>query len=270
MATPASQTLDKALVLFKAILADDGQSPLRVLADVAGLPFSTAYRLAVTLERQGMIQKERRGRYIAGPSMMAAARQIDESRLIARLSRPALAKLARRLKQTVHLGVLEDGMVTYLVKETYGPAAIFTQEGMQLEAYCSGIGKVLLAHLDEDGRERYLSDGPFIALTSNTIIAPAQLRDHLKGVKIQGWAVDDAEVFETLKCVATPILRTDGSVVAAISVSAPAPLSTKIYREACLAALRDTAEEIRNRLALPTIGVEKHDRITDTHRRNPG
>lgn len=237
MATPASQTLEKALGLFAVVLADDGNNPLSVLAERAGLPFSTAHRLTATLERQGMIQKESRGRYVAGPTMLAAARTLDEGRLVARLSRPVLAGLARRLKQTVHLGQLEDGMVTYLLKESHGPAATFTQEGMQLEAYCSGIGKVLLAHLDEDRRERYLADGPFVALTPSTIVKPSALRDHLAIVKAQGWAVDDSEVFETLKCVAAPLRCSDGTVVAAVSISSPAGLADDAYEHALVTLL---------------------------------
>lgn len=250
MTTPPSQTLEKALTLFSVILEDEGESGLRLLADRAGLPFSTAHRLAASLARHGMIQTEKRGRYVAGPAMLAAARRLDEGRLIARLSRPALSALAHRLRQTVHLGVLEEGMVTYLVKESHGTAATFTREGMQLEAYCSGIGKVLLAHLDEDRRERYLADGPFVALTANTIVEPAQLREHLRTVRDQGWGLDDAEVFETLKCMAAPLRRADGVVAAAVSVSSPAGLPDAAY-EKVLAALQETVGQIEAGLKRP-------------------
>jgi IclR family transcriptional regulator, acetate operon repressor len=128
-------------------------------------------------------------------------------------------------------------MVTYLLEESHGPAATFTQEGMQLEAYCSGIGKVLLAHLDEDRRERYLADGPFVALTPSTIVKPSALRDHLAIVKAQGWAVDDSEVFETLKCVAAPLRCSDGTVVAAVSISSPAGLADDAYEHALVTLL---------------------------------
>jgi IclR family acetate operon transcriptional repressor len=251
LAAPASQTLDKALTLLSVILADHGGSTLGILAKEIGLPLSTAHRLVATLERRGMIQRATRGRYLPGPALLATTRGLDEGRVIAGLSRPFLSGLAHRLRQTVHLGVLDDGMVTYLAKESHGTAALFTREGQQLEAYCSGVGKVLLAYLPDEPRERYLADGPFVALTQKTIIDPARLREHLAMVRGRGWAVDDREVSENLKCVAAPLRRPDGSVAAAISVSAPSDLPGTFYAKA-LAALLDMIAQLEARGAKPS------------------
>ena len=73
--------------------------------------------------------------------------------------------------------------------------------------------------------------------TPSTIVEPSALRDHLAIVKAQGWAVDDAEVFETLKCVAAPLRRPDGTVVAAVSISSPAGLADDAYEHALVTLL---------------------------------
>lgn len=247
MAVSPPKTLEKALDLLAVVVADDGARPFADLAREAGLPFSTARRLGASLERQGYLTRERPGRYLAGPRLLALAHGVDERRRLARLARPGLKTLARRLRQTVHLGMLEDGMVTYLAKEARGSAAAFTREGMQLEAYCSGVGKVLLAHLPEPDREGYLGEGPFVALTPNTIVEPRELRSHLETVRGQGWAMDDAEVFEGLKCLAVPI-HCGGRVAAAVSVSAPAAMFDAAYETRVIAALKETARHIQARL----------------------
>jgi IclR family acetate operon transcriptional repressor len=249
MATPVPRTLEKALNLLRIVVDDDGQRPFAELAQDVGLPASTAHRLGAALERYGFILRERPGRYLPGPGLMALARRVDERKVLARISRPVLRDLSQRWRQTVHLGVLEDSMVTYLAKSAHGPAAAFTREDMQLEAYCSGIGKVLLANLPPAARKRYLSEGPFVALTPNTIVDPEVLRQHLEQVEVQGWACDDAEVFEDLKCLAVPVRGADCSVIAAISISAPARTFEESRREQALAALRDAAIRIEQRMA---------------------
>ncbi|WP_158291564.1 IclR family transcriptional regulator [Marinicauda algicola] len=249
MPTPVPRTLEKALDLLRVVVEDGGQRSFSKLAQDVALPASTAHRLGVVLERYGFILRERPGRYLPGPWLMAFARRFDERTVLARISRPILRELSQRWRQTVHLGVLEDSMVTYLAKAAHGPAAEFTREDMQLEAYCSGIGKVLLANVSPAARARYLSDGPFVALTSNTIVDPELLRKHLEEVEVQGWAFDDAEVFEDLKCLAVPVMGADCSVIAAISISAPAPTFEGCRREQALAALRDAAVCIERRMA---------------------
>ncbi|MCG2663414.1 IclR family transcriptional regulator [Brevundimonas sp.] len=242
-------TFEKGLDLLTALVADDGQSALVELAAGIGLPASTAHRFGAALERRGLIARERPGRYLAGPRLVTLLRVIDEGRVLARLSRRALRQLARRCRQTVHMGVLEDDMVTYIAKEAGGSAAAFTRENMQLEAYCTGIGKVLLAALPEGERDRYLSEGPFVALTPHTVIDPKALRQQLDDARHTGWAIDEAEIFDDLKCIASPVRRSDGTVVAAPSVSAPASAFTPQYRQETLAALRETIATIEDRFA---------------------
>ncbi len=248
MSTPVPQSLNKALDLLVRVIEDDGASALADLAQALNLPFSTAHRFSRALEARGLLIRERPGRYLAGPALLALSERIDSARILTRLSRAELRRLSRRCGQTVHLGALENGMVTYLAKEGGGGAAAFTREDMQLEAYCSGIGKVLLAHLSDEDRDRYLSEGPFVALTAQTIVDPAELADHLRLVRDQAWAIDDAEVFEGLKCLAAPVRRPDGVVIAAISVSASAEEFDEPYRLRTLAALRDTVAAVEARL----------------------
>ena len=132
---------------------------------------------------------------------------------------PLLHRLAARARSVVQLGTLEGDMVTYRLKTGRGAGALFTRTDMQLEAYCSGIGKALLAHLPLAEREAYLGAGPFVALTPCTITDRSQLRDELERVRAQGFALDRGEIAEDLYCVAVPITVPSRGVIAAISIS---------------------------------------------------
>jgi DNA-binding IclR family transcriptional regulator len=110
-------------------------------------------------------------------------------------------------------------MVTYIVREGVDTTTIFSQENKQLEAYCSGIGKVLLAGLPDAEREDYLATGPFIALTRHTITDPATLRRELQSVAAAGFARDSEEAAEGIHCLALPVRSPMGEIIAALSLS---------------------------------------------------
>jgi DNA-binding IclR family transcriptional regulator len=215
-------SLEKALTLFGRIAQDRGSTSLTKLVADLELPRSTLYRLVSALQDFGFITRGSRGFYDIGLPLVETLNGIQPATHLARISRPALQELADLCGATAHLGVLENDMVTYLVKvRGKGAAAdaVFTRENAQLEAYCSGIGKVLLAALPETVCEQYLAAGPFVALTSRTITDSHRLRDCLQRVREEGFARDDGEVADNLFCLAVPLKRADGAVFAAISIS---------------------------------------------------
>ena len=238
-----TQALDRALELLTRLLRDRGRAPLRDLAAQLDMPISTAHRLVAAFERRHLVTRAARGHYIAG---MGLADLVPDRRLILiQAARPLLRRLARDQKRTAHLGILEADMVTYLVKEAGGGARLFTKELMQLEAYCTGIGKVLLAGLDTPARERYLAGGPFVRLTETTITDPEALRHSLAEIAQRGHAVDDAEMAEGLHCLAVPLHDAQDRVFAAISLTGDtAPASPA----AVLDALTATARAIEAKL----------------------
>ncbi len=247
--TQSSPSLEKALLLFNRVLHDRGNTALKVLASDLGLSRSTLYRLAGTLQDFGLISRQSRGFYDIGLPLAAGLQGVTVLSQLARLSRPVLQRLADDCNSTAHLGVLEDGMVTYVVKVASKAAATgFTRENAQLEAYCSGLGKVLLARLPEDERERYLAAGPFVPLTSRTMTECSSLRDCLNEARQNGFAQDDGEVADNLFCVAVPVAGSKVAVDAAISISVERATCHKRDRADDLAKLRRCAADLATRL----------------------
>lgn len=241
--------LDKAFRLLTAVVADNGQQPLSALAEDLGLPRATAHRAAQALERAGYLIRSRRGYYHAGPALAGLAFHAEPATVAAGVARPILAQLAAQQHCLAHLGVFEQDMVTYRLKEGERKDMLFTRKDMQLEAYCSGLGKVLLAGLDEEALDSYLGNGPFVALTPNTIVSPDALRIEIARVHDQGYAIDNREISENLFCIAAPLADPEGHVFAAISLSFPSAVILATGWERPLAALHKATAKIGVRMA---------------------
>lgn len=226
-------------------LTTEPDRSLREITAELGVPASTAYRLISVFESRGLLSRIGSGRYAPGGVVAQVAGLTDLNSLLRAVSRPILRKLASRCARTIHLGVLEGEMVTYLVKEGAHSESLFTREGMQLEAYCSGIGKVLLANIEQQLLSKYLDTGDFVALTEQTIISPELIRAELEKVCALGHAVDNAEVDEDLYCIAVPVWDGNGRVVAAISAS---ERNARCDEPGLIEALKESAEELSARL----------------------
>jgi DNA-binding IclR family transcriptional regulator len=221
--TPRILALGRTLAMLEAVIADGGQSNVTTLARSIAMPVATAHRQIATLVAEGYLRRCGGGRHIAGPRLLGLVQRLDEKQVIADAASALLHRLAGELRTVVQLGTLESDMVTYRIKAGQGAGALFTRIGMQLEAYCSGIGKVLLAHLPPDQRALYIAAGPFVALTANTITDPLQLAAELETAASRGFAIDQGEIAEDLRCMAVPVRHPDGRVLAGLSASQSGP-----------------------------------------------
>lgn len=244
--TPQIRSLKRTLSMLEAVIADGGRSSLSHLARQIGMPIATAHRQVTTLVGEGYLTPSGGGRHVAGSRLLGLLHRLDEKQIVANVAAPLLHQLAARVRSVVQLGTFENDMVTYRIKTGRGASDLFTRIGMQLEAYCSGIGKVLLAHLPQHEREAYLAGGPFVALTERTIVDPDRLRAGLDAVSEQGYAIDDEEIAPGLRCMAVPLRNGAGTVVAAISVSQALSSRGRLGDSELLKMLTETASAIEN------------------------
>jgi IclR family transcriptional regulator, acetate operon repressor len=220
VATPKNQSVIKAFKLLGAFRRPDEWLTSVELSRRVNLPAASGYRLIQTLEELGAIVRGPRGRYRPGMLLVSLSHNVATSEILRELSHPILCELANSLNGTVHMGVLEGGMVTYIAKVgTSSHTAVHTRVGSQLEAYSTGLGKVLLAALPDDALEAIIHDGDLVPLTPFTITNRAILRSELGQVRQQDYALDNEESSLNLCCVAVPVRDGDGTVIAAISAS---------------------------------------------------
>ncbi len=245
MSTPRNQSVFKAFAMLESFRRPDEWVTSSELSRRANLPGASGYRLVQTLEEIGAVVRGPRGKYRPGMLLVSLSQNVVVGELLHDASQCIMTDLANQLNVTVHLGMLEGGMVTYVTKATT-PASFdtHTRAGAQLEAYCSGLGKVLLADLSPEQLQSIVLDDDLIALTPHTITDHAVLRAQLEDVRRLGFAVDDRESRIDTRCVAVPIYDGYGRTVAAMSATENAADMTPERQEELLGALLEAASAL--------------------------
>lgn len=214
-------------------------------AAITGLPRPAARRCLYTLERLGYLSA-RDGEWQLRPLLLSLARSYLTSTRFAEAAQPRLDQLRDEVGESCSIGVLDRGDVVYVARaETQRIISIVLQVGSHLPAYCTSMGRVLLAALDPEARAAYLSAAPFPARTPFTRTSAAALAEELTKVAAQGYAVIDQELEVGLRSIAVPVRDPSGRVVAALNAGAAssrAEASDLVNR--FLPRLRTAAEEL--------------------------
>jgi IclR family transcriptional regulator, pca regulon regulatory protein len=229
-------------------LFDEQRPSWRVsdLATAAGLPMPTAYRIVMTLTSEGYLDHLPNGEYRPGVRTLtlgtAALRSLD----LVGIATPKLTDLGQRTGETVNLAVLSGDRVLYLVRLRNSDLVTANiQVGSTLPAVHTSIGKLLLAYLDEADLEARITDASFSANSGpNAKLSLAELREELRAIRDQGWAMQDEELAYGLRSVAGPVTGPDARVVAGVNLAVQARdwSTQRIIRELKPAVLATCAE----------------------------
>jgi IclR family acetate operon transcriptional repressor len=225
------------------------------LSQRARLPKASGHRLIQTLEDIGAVMRGPDGRYRLGMTLVSLSHDVAVENLLRDTSHTVLKEISDRLDLTVHLGVLQDGMVTYV--DQFDDSTNFAADSRvkeRQEAYCSALGKVLLASLTPCALEAFIQDSDLVALTPRTITDPVLLRAEIDKVRASGFAMDDEEALAGVRSIAVPICDSDGRTVAAISATDDAACMDEAQlheaREALLGAALTIGRKIFRGMAL--------------------
>jgi IclR family acetate operon transcriptional repressor len=245
--------VDRALDLIEALVAAEGEVAITALATRTGLHVSTVHRLLATLLRRGYVrQNPETSRYYAGAKLATLSEgrsRFGELRLRAR---PLLRSLTEATRETANLVVLDDLQAVY-IETMPSPQVVrlFTAVGNRTPLHATGAGKALLANLPATRRDALLERLDLRGYTARTIVDRATLRRTLDEVREKGYAVDDEEYDEGVRCVAVAVLVREnptGGPVAALSISAPASRLTRQRCAELAPVLRRTAGELADAL----------------------
>jgi IclR family pca regulon transcriptional regulator len=238
-------SLARGLLVLRTIADASAPKTIGELATRTGLPRATARRCAYTLRELDYLSQDEWG-FTAGPRMAALSSAFIDSSPLLVGCRPVLDRLHRSLKQTVSIGVFDEGEAVYVVRsELERRWAVNLRLGARVPAYCSALGRVLLAYKPAPAIERYLEHTAFEAHTEHTVISAEKLRDLLAEVRRLGYAVVDRELDRNLRAVAAPVRNRRGQVIAAINVGANvADVSFKEIRARILPEMLAAAQEL--------------------------
>lgn len=213
----------------------------------SGLPKATLYRFLQALTHQDMLAyDDAHQTYAPGMRLVRLAHAAWAQSSLAPIAREVMDELADALGQTVHLAQLDNGAVLYVDKRNAKqPVEMFAQSGKVGPAYCTGVGKAMLAHLPEGRLAAALARQSFYAHTPNTLTTPEALRAELGRIRERGYALDDEEHEAGIACIAAPILSGSGRLMGALSVTT----TTATTSRAQLLALADPVRAAAARIA---------------------
>lgn len=243
MGTPRNHSVIKAFRILQAFTTHGSALTASEVAGAAGLNAATAHRFLLTLEEVGAVRRTGDHRFRLGVAVANLARGVEHDDLIGDLCHPHVRALVESFRESASAAVLRDGAVVYVAKAA-APRSLQMEfsSDRTVPLHCSAVGKVLLASGPALEREEILAGLDLVAHTSHTITRLADLRRELARVDKQGFAMDDQEMEEGLRCIAVPIRGDDRAVVAALSISGPVSRMTDVR-------MADYGRELKRRAA---------------------
>jgi DNA-binding IclR family transcriptional regulator len=247
--------LQRGLRLLRLFSESPHGLTAKQVAGLSRLPVSTVHRFLANLESASFLNCTSDGVYHLGIACFAigqvALGQLD----IRRVSLPYLQELNRQTRETIHLTVRHGLSVVYVEKlDSPEQLRIHSRIGAAVPLYCTAVGKVMLAYMPEDEREKVLPQLGLRCLTPNTVGNLQELDAELYRVRKNGYACDLEEHELHIRCVAAPIWDHAGSVNASLSITAPV-VRMAVTRLRQLAPLIQTAGlQISHELGYRTTG----------------
>jgi IclR family pca regulon transcriptional regulator len=242
------QSLERGLLVIRALDAPEPQA-LSEVARATGLSRAAARRFLLTLERLGYV-RQARGRFALTPRVLELGYAYLSSLTLPEVAQPHLERLVEQVHESSSVSVLDGDDVVYVARvPTRRIMSVTISVGTRFPAYATSMGRVLLAGLPDEQVDATLSRADLRKLTARTITSIDVLREAIRQVRRQGYAIVDEELEIGLRSIAVPIRDAAGAVVAAVNLSAQASRTPVAdMRRRLLPSLRETAAAIERDL----------------------
>lgn len=235
--------------VLECIAFSEQSLSVRQVAEMCGFSRPTTYRLLSTLSSRNYVQNDADGHYHVGTRVLALSKSMLDGLRLPEMARPGLRSLSRTAQETVHLSVLDDAEILYVDRaESPQSVRMYCTIGTRNPLYNTSMGKAILAYLPEEKRDALLDRIVLAPRTPNTITDRAALLDDLRDVRARGYAIDDMENEEGIRCIGAPIFDLGGEVIGAMSISGPAHRLPMERLDELSQPLIETAAEISAKL----------------------
>jgi DNA-binding IclR family transcriptional regulator len=266
----ARYTVDAAAKALELLSVFSFREPRLSLADLAmrtGIPRATAFRLLSTLEQSGFLVKVH-GAYQLGIKCFVLGNIVAGGLDLRETAHPHLVALRDSTRETTQIAILDHWQVVYLERMLSPLPAGFmrSRAGAILPAYCTGLGKTLLAFRPDAEVADWAATQRFPALTPRTITSARRLMKDLRGIRERGYGLDEEEREKGVCCIAAPVRNHTGEVVAAISVAGPRQrMPRELAGSDVASAVVDTANVISIDMGFIERPVESYDAASSAH-----
>jgi DNA-binding IclR family transcriptional regulator len=218
------QTVERAFRVIELLGNADHYLGISDIARQSSLPLATTHRLLSTLLKLRYVeQNPETNKYTLGVRILQLRGAVIEQINLGVQAMPVMKALMDRVGETVHLAVLNEGEIVYIERvEGLRTQGMYTRIGKRGPAHCTALGKAMLSHLPEETwYDDVVNRHGLRAFSENTITSIDALRLELQRTRERGYAIDNVETGERVRCVAAPIRNYTGQVVAALSISGP-------------------------------------------------
>ncbi len=251
---PKVQSVDRTLDVLEALASRRGATGISDLAQIVSLHVSTVHRLLATLVDRGYVRQDPdSSRYHLGSRVFTLANAADLHLDLRLVARPYLERMMRNSGETANLVTSSETEVIYLDQvASMHLVKMFTAPGMRAPLYCTGTGKVMLAHRTPDDAEVVLA-APMKRYTPKTIVTRGALETELNLIRKNGFCIDNEEMEEGVRCLAVPIYDRRNLCVGAMSVSGPTTRMTTERVDRLIPTAKAIALELSRQLGFETV-----------------
>lgn len=217
------QSVVRAFTLLELLGQADYHLGISDIAEKTGLPLATVHRLLNTLTNLGYVERNAdTHKYTLGVRMLHLRGAVIDQVNLGVQSMPVMKSLMRHVNETVHLAVLSEGEIMYIERvEGLQTQGMYTRIGKRVPAHCTALGKVILAYSPDHVWQEVIARHGLPRFSATTITTEKELLVELEHIRRRGYATDEGETGEAVRCIARPIRDFRGEVVAALSVSGP-------------------------------------------------
>jgi IclR family pca regulon transcriptional regulator len=239
-------SLARGLIVIQAFTQQSPQMTISQLSIKTGLSRAAVRRCLYTLAKLGFAGAEDGSRYSLRPRMLTLSHTFTASNTLATAAQPILERMSSALRESFSVATLDGEDIVYIARTQVNRVmAVDLHIGSRLPAYCTSMGRVLLANLPAEQLEHYLAKVVLTPHTTRTVTSIEKLRLALRNVRRNGYALVDQEYEVGLRSLAVPVYTSSGRVVATLNLSGNAPrLSVLEMQSRFLAPLRNAASEL--------------------------
>lgn len=215
-------SLARGLAVLRAFADARKPQTIAQLSQQTGIPRAAVRRCLHTLRQLGYVDAEMNN-FSLRPKILALGYAYLSSTPLTVAAQPCLNGISKALGESSSLAVLEEDQVLYLARAaTSRVMSVSLSAGSRLPAYCTSLGRVLLAHLPDDELDAYLARTALLPKTEHTVTDAGRLRALLAQVRSDGYAINNEELELGLRSIAVPVRGASGRVLAALNVGAQA------------------------------------------------
>jgi IclR family transcriptional regulator, KDG regulon repressor len=248
--TPSVSSVRRALSIIEVLAGARNGLGVSVVSRKIHAPKSSTHTILLTLERSGFLEYDARSeQYSLGPKFFALGYLLPSKTDAREQARPYLADLVENTGLTAHLAILDGNQIVYVEKiDSPGLVKMNTWVGRRIDAHCTALGKVLLAHSPADRFNELFKSKALVQRTARTIGSRETLMREMHKIRARGFAVDDEECGIGVRCVSSPIFDREGKAIAAIGVAGTTAQISRPTLETLGRLARDAAGKISRNL----------------------